>query len=131
VIQSITEDWADGSYTFRLDQNGWIELDQKTDLGPLEIMRRLVAGTWKAGMVREIVRVGLIGGGASPADALRLVRKHVEQRPILESIPLAVRIVECGLYAKPDKEGDAGERTAGPITSGELIPQPSSEAQRP
>ncbi len=88
-----------------------------------------MSGAWRVHEVRDIIRLGLIGGGTAPADALRLVRSYVEQRPILESVPLALRIVESGLYAPPAKDGEAGEPQAGPTPqAGELTPHNSTEA---
>ena len=130
-MQSITEDWADGTYTFRLRYGEWIELQTKVDKGPLEILQRLMQGQWRVHEVREIVRLGLIGGGTPPATALGMVKTYVEQRPMLENVGLALRIVECGLYAPPAKEGDMGEPMAGPTPENGALTLPPSTATQP
>ena len=99
MYQSITEDWADGTYTFRLNQAGWIELDRTLDRGPLQLFRGIQSGEWRIKWVSEIIRCGLIGGGMKPAEAIPLLREYVEKRPPLENLPLALRILETGLYA--------------------------------
>jgi Phage tail tube protein, GTA-gp10 len=126
-MQTITEDWADGTYSFRLRYGEWIELQSKIDKGPLELLQRLMSGAWRVHELRETIRLGLIGGGATPSAALTLVKNYVEQRPMLESVPIALRIVEASLYAPPSKEGEAGEHQAGTVSSGELTPLNSTE----
>jgi hypothetical protein len=132
MYQSFTEDWADGTYSFRLDQGGWIELDRKLDAGPIEIFQRLKNSTWRVNWIVEIIRCGLIGGGMKPAEAIPLIRRYVEKEPPLDNIELAMRIVEAGLYSPPAKEGEAGELQAGPTPeNGELTPPNSTEVLPP
>lgn len=96
-------DWADGSYTFKL---GWGELEllqEKTDCGPLFLLDRLAGKNWRVGDISHTIRLGLIGGGMKPEDALKLVRNYVESRPPLENTMLAYYILNAGVQGAPDE----------------------------
>lgn len=99
----ITLDWADGTHDFRLAWRQLVELQEKCDAGPNVVLQRLYDGTWKVQDILETIRVGLIGGGMKPADALRLVRIYVEERPPLENVLVAQAILGAGLMGAPDE----------------------------
>lgn len=73
-------DFGDGSHRFRLALGELEELQEKTGVGPFMLMQRMITGEWRTQDVVQTLRLGLIGGGMPPADALRLVRRYVEQR---------------------------------------------------
>lgn len=112
-------DWADGSYEFRLAWGQLIELQELCDAGPFVILDRLSRGTWRMGDIGHTIRLGLIGGGAKPEDALRLVRNYVESRPPMENVMMARGILGVGLQGAPDeKPGEAeGEAESDTTTS--------------
>lgn len=90
----ITLQWADGDYDFRLSLAQLEELDEKLAVGPLALYRRLVDGTWRVLDVREVIRIGLIGGGQKPQDATRLVRRYVDaEADWIEHARIAAAIV--------------------------------------
>jgi hypothetical protein len=101
---AITLDWADGTYAFRLPWGQLAELQEKTGCGPQFLLSRLVAGSWKVEDLRETIRLGLIGGGAEPLKALDLVRRYVEQRPLLESVMPARAILTAALVGAPGED---------------------------
>lgn len=107
----ITREWGDGDYQFRLAYGQWLELDQLLGVGPMALYRRLINSQWKANDLREIIRLGLIGGGCDPLKALRLVKVYVEDRPLLESVEIAALIMEAGLVV-PDGARKPGEAEA-------------------
>lgn len=90
-------DWADGTYSFRLAIDGVEELEEKCDLGIIEIAARLQARTCRLKQISEVLRIGLIGGGMKPVDALKLVRRHVDERPVDENRDVAYAVVLAGL----------------------------------
>ncbi|KQX35336.1 hypothetical protein ASD04_14955 [Devosia sp. Root436] len=95
--------WADGKYTFRL---GWGELallQEATDCGPLFLIERLGGKHWRIGDISAAIRLGLIGGGLEPANALKLVEAYVESRPPMENVMLAYAIVAAGVQGAPDE----------------------------
>lgn len=124
-------DWADGTHTFRLTMTAAIELEEKCDAPIAVIARRLMLGEWKINDVRETIRLGLIGGGAKPHDALRLVRSYVddiERYPLSESALIARTIAGGAVYGFSASPLAAGEGTA------ETEPPPAStppESTRP
>jgi len=93
-----TLDWADGTYCFRLTLAGAIELESKCDAPIAIIHHRLVTGQYKVADLRETIRMGLIGGGLEPTQALKLVRTYVDERPLSESWVIA-SVIMGGLFS--------------------------------
>jgi hypothetical protein len=63
--------------------------------------------------IRETLRLGLVGGGMKHGDALRLVRAHVEERPIEDNRHYAFLVIQAALYGAPEErvgEFDAPDR---------------------
>lgn len=107
---SITLDWADGTYTFRLAWGELIKLQEACDAGPFVILQRLGSGTWRMQDIRETIRLALIGGETPPEKALQLVRDYVESRPPLETLMLARGILMTAINGPPDEEPGKARR---------------------
>jgi hypothetical protein len=71
------------------------ELERKTGAGIGVLCQRLFAGQFSHADITETVRLALIGGGASPKEADDLVAAYALGRPLSETYPLAVSILEC------------------------------------
>lgn len=100
----VTLAWADGDYTFRL---GWGELEllqESCNAGPYVILNRLYDETWRVGDISHVIRLGLIGGGKKPVEALDLVRRYVERRPPMENIVFAQGILQVALVGAPEEK---------------------------
>ena len=129
---SITFDWADDTHTFRLPLGQLRELQEKTDAGPLSLLRRLQGGTWRVDDAREVIRLGLIGGGMKPEDALTLTRRYVDPPcPMLASVNTAVLILGAAVLGVDDEPLPGKDRTA-EATTGSASPsstdmEPSSD----
>lgn len=95
--------WADGDYDFALRWGELAELQEKTDAGPYVVLQRIGSGSWRVEDISNVVRLGLIGGGMTPADALKKVRMYVEQRPPMENVPLAYAVLQASLLGAPDE----------------------------
>ena len=95
-----TAPFAGRDYTFRLDYPRAVELEDACGTGLFAVMRWIELGTWKTDTVREIIRLGLIGGGLPPLDSLSLVKRYVDTRPISESVELALRIVSGFVFGE-------------------------------
>jgi hypothetical protein len=131
---SLSLDWADGTYTFRLAWGQISELQEKTGCGPQMLLSRLTDGSWRADDLRETIRLGLVGGGVEPLRALNLVRAYVEQRPLLESVMPARAILTAALVGvegepwpgkdQPGKTKDPDPSTDGSTSPGSTAPQP-------
>ncbi len=109
-------DWADGTYTFRLGLGETDELERKLDLGIFQIVTRLspVIRTCRLTDISEVLRLGLIGGGMKPADALAKVRKYVDERPVDENRDIAYAITLAALHRlhSNELEKPSGEQEA-------------------
>lgn len=110
----VSFEWADGEHTFALKIGQLIELQEKCDAGPPLILARLSGSAWRVSDVRETIRLGLIGGGMSPTDALKLTVRYVDERPLAESAMPANVILAAALYGAPEGDEDAppGKPTA-------------------
>lgn len=109
---SITLDWADGTYQFALKWGELRLLQEATDCGPQELLRKLYDGSWLVDHLSHIIRCGLIGGGMEPAKALKMVRSYVESRPPLETMKYAEAVLAAGLAGAPDEQ--VGKKAAAP-----------------
>ena len=107
---SITLDWADGTYVFRL---AWSELEmlqEAVDAGPWVVLGRLFDRTCRVGDISHVIRLGLIGGGKEPVEALKLTRAYVEARPPAENVMVAIGILGAALNGA--REEPVGETVA-------------------
>lgn len=101
---SYTGLWADGNYRFRLAIGQLRELQEKCNAGPPEIFERLMKNTWRVDDVRETLRLGLIGGGTPPSQALALVIRYVDMRPWMENVPAALEVMGAALVGDPNDQ---------------------------
>lgn len=104
--------WGDGDHPFRLGIGQLRELQDKTNCGPLELLKRLGTGTWRVDDLYETLRIGLIGGGKKPTEALALVQRYVLERPLAESVPPAQAVLMVCLYGdlEDTKMGETDRR---------------------
>lgn len=128
---SVTFDWGDGEHRFRLAIGQLRELQDKIGVGPFALYSRIDLGTWMVDDLRETIRLGLIGGGAKPAEALALVRHYVDDRPLMESVDPARTIIGAALAGDP-KDTVGKERPEESATNGSASPsstetEPSSD----
>jgi hypothetical protein len=109
---SVTITWADGEHRFRLAIGQARELAELVNkprlemgwpvIGPMTLWGlTLKSDAWPHD-VREILRLGLIGGGAKPFEALALVKRYVEERPWLECMLVAEAVMRAALAGVPD-----------------------------
>jgi hypothetical protein len=116
----VTLAWGEGEATvFRLPFGLAADLEQTyAPLSVYEMLELALRSRLPLRIVRDVLRIGLIGGGATPAEALRLVRIYCEQRPFTESQIPAIKVLEAALL------GPTGE-TAGKA-SGETAERPAA-----
>lgn len=96
-------DWADGSYPFALPLAQLEELQTLCDAGPMVIAQRLEHGIWTSKEVYQTLRLGLIGGGMPPGEALAKTKLYVLERPWAENVPFAFAVIRAVLFGKPDE----------------------------
>jgi hypothetical protein len=132
---SVTLTWADGEHKFRLAIGQLRELQEKTDAGPVEVLDRLATRRWRLDDVRETLRLGLIGGGMAPVKALGLVKRYVDERPLMESLPAAQAVLLAAIVGVPEDEVGKGEAeettTSGSASRPFTAPEPQSDLAHP
>ena len=101
---SLTLKWADGTYTFHLAWGELIQLQNKLDAGPSYILNQLLTNEWRVEYISEVIRLGLIGGGQTPAEAVKLVEYYVTNRPPMENIAVAQALLAKALVGGGDVE---------------------------
>lgn len=125
---SISFDWADGHHRFRLPIGQLRELQEKTGVGPMRLFLRLMEDDWKVDDLREIMRIGLIGGGMSPVEALDLVRRYVDGRPLVETHPHALLVIGAALHGSEQEPQPGKEEAPDAATDATLSNSPPSTA---
>lgn len=99
-----TIEWGDGRHYCRLPIGLRAELEAKRGCGIMAIRERLLSKAWYGDDIRETIRLGLIGGGKAPMEALRLVATYCDGLPLIpESWAAAVRIIDAHVMGQ---EGD-------------------------
>lgn len=86
------------------------ELQTKLDAGPMVVFRRIYSGNYVIDDIREVLRLGLIGGGATASEASRLVKLYLDREPLVEHAGLALEVLSAVLFGKgaqPAPEPDA------------------------
>ena len=75
--------WADGTHLFALKAVQIRELENICKEGIGRICMRVFSGIdYTYAMLRETIRLGLIGGGMAPVNAKTLVDMYVDNQPI-------------------------------------------------
>ncbi len=117
--------WGDGTYSFRLAFGELAELQEKTGVGPQLLLSRLIDGSWRVADAYDTIRLGLIGGGKSPVEALTLCDRYVRERPLLESLSPAKAILLAALSGVEGEEWP-GKDGSGATQAGDLSPTDGS-----
>lgn len=114
---SVTLDWADGRYIFRLGLKQLEELQAVCDAGPELLEKRLESGIPNARDLREIIRLGLIGGGTEPIRALTLVERYVDDAPRMPNHLVARLVIQACLLGSPDDPVGKSQAEADPAAT--------------
>jgi len=123
---SVELDWADGTFAFRLAWGELEKLQEACDAGPYVILNRLVDNSWRVGDISNVIRLGLIGGGMAPVDALKKTREYVEKRPPMESLMFAQAILSAAIVGAPDEGAGKKDAAANPAESNSTISRTES-----
>lgn len=90
--------FGDATRTFRLSPDMIGELERKTERGIGGLCRDLFKGEFRHSEILETIRLALIGGGETPAVAASLVAVYGAARPLAETYPLAVAVLEAAWF---------------------------------
>lgn len=112
MARAVEITWAGGEHPFLLNIELLRALQSKCDAGPAWVLARLSTQQWMVDDIVEPIRLGLEGGGATKADARKLVQKFVEDRPLTESLKTAQMVLMSSLYSTEDEDAP-GESQAG------------------
>jgi len=105
---------GDGEHTFALPFPLAEELQRKTGVGIGALFQRVRTLTFSIADISETIRLGLIGGGMEPKEAFELVRTYVHPRPLAETLPVAMSILEVVWFGAPtDQPADDQSSEAG------------------
>lgn len=85
---------GDGDHNFALLPAQVAELERATGIGIGVLFQRVVARAFHMRDIVDVIRLGLVGGGTAPNKAHDLVADYVTSRPLAETVPLAVAILE-------------------------------------
>ena len=129
--------WGDGEHKFNLAKLRCVlELEEKCNAGVAEILKRILEGTWRFNDLRETIRLGLIGGGASPDQAIRLTNRYCDDRPWAESVEPARTIILSAMFGVPEddpltKKAETERAKGEPSMTREGMSAPSSTDSAP
>jgi hypothetical protein len=115
---SIRFDWGGATRTFRLAIGELRLLQEELRVSPFAVLDRMQRGAPMVDDMSAVMRLGLEGGGETPAGALLLIRRYVHERPLGESITPAVLVLASALYgAEGDEPGESSGVADGPTAS--------------
>ncbi|MFN6950985.1 MAG: gene transfer agent family protein [Albidovulum sp.] len=122
----VTLVWFDGEDDFRLGIGEIRALQEKTGAGPETLRRRIVDGNWFIDDLRETIRLGLIGAGCKPSEAMEKVKRSFDARPFGESRVIAATIILAAVVGVPDDP--VGKPSAEEAATGatDALPSPLS-----
>ena len=86
--------FGDGEKLFAFPTRELIEeLERKTGVGIGGLFRRFRASDYSLSDVLQVLRLGLVGGGAAPAEAEQLISVYGLGRPLTEVFTVADGII--------------------------------------
>jgi hypothetical protein len=93
--------FGDASYRFALTDDMIHELENVTAIGIGALYTRVVNSEFRISDIVQIIRLGLIGGGNAPTTAKRLVDAYAVNRPLDETLPLTLDILDARWLGTP------------------------------
>ncbi|WP_011581232.1 MULTISPECIES: gene transfer agent family protein [Chelativorans] len=90
--------FGDREHDFRLTPELIIELERVTNTGIGGLFRRFLQRDFRHSELLEMVRLGLIGGGADPKEAAALIAAYAVPLPVMELYVLALTIIETVMF---------------------------------
>lgn len=87
--------FGDAEHDFQLTPEMIVELERLIGSGIGTIFGRLARNEFSFTEVVETIRLGLIGGGMAPQKALALVDAYARRRPMSETLPTALAVLEA------------------------------------
>lgn len=112
--------FGDADYDLKIGIGEAEELDELFQLGLLELIDR--AGAVHVRIIRETIRVALVGGGMDKERAATLAARHVADGYFAEAAQLAADVLDAAIRGAPE---DPPGEDQGEVTT--PIPSPTAE----
>ena len=87
--------FGDAEYSFALTDDMITELERLSGVGIGALYMRAVGMQFSIADIVQTIRLGLIGGGMNPQRAKTLTDTYAANRPMSETFPLALDILDC------------------------------------
>lgn len=100
--------FGEGEHAFALTHDLIVELEKKTGTGIGSLCLRFPEGHFRHAELVEIIRLSLIGGGASPQDATSLADTYAAKRPLKETFPIAIAVLQAVWSGAPAQDSANG-----------------------
>jgi hypothetical protein len=131
--------WGDGPNKFRFAIGEFRELQERINerririgapvVGPMSLLATLRAKDAWPDDVRDVLRIGLVGGGMPIKDAHRRLVLYFDNKPPLEHMLTAYAALFAGLVGVPEESGvDVKKKTQAPT---QTSPSTSEEFTEP
>jgi len=111
---STTLFWGDEEHRFRIAIGEFRELQEKINgrraasglpaIGPTTLANSIRANDAWPDDVRDVLRIGLIGGGKKPHEAHQLLVQYFDRRPPADSYLVAFAVLVGAFLGAPDDE---------------------------
>ncbi|MER8490109.1 gene transfer agent family protein [Mesorhizobium australicum] len=95
--------FGDGDRAFTLTPELIQELERKTGAGIGSLCTRIPEGHFRLAELVQILRLSLIGGGTSPQEAAALADTYAAKRPLNESFPIVIAVLQAVWSGEPAK----------------------------
>ena len=96
--------FGDAEYPFRLTAKMILELERVTGAGIGALCTRVLNKQFTHSDISETLRLSLIGAGMSPERATSLIATYAIDRPLIETFPIAVAVLELAWFGNPHGE---------------------------
>lgn len=125
--------WGDGDHVFNIAKIGQLlELEDKCAAGIMEIFDRIRNNKWKVNDLRETIRLALIGGGKTPVEAITLIKRYFDDRPLQENVIMAQIILMAAIVGVPgDEVGKENAEETKTEETNASSPLPSTDQAQP
>lgn len=114
--------WGDGPQRFKFGIGQFRELQDNVNrrrlaiggpmVGPMSLANALRTNDAWPDDIRDVLRLGLIGGGMKPAEAHRLMTHYFDPIPPMENMRPAFVVLIAGLVGAPGEASDSKKKPA-------------------
>ncbi len=91
-------------------------------VGPMDLLNALRANNAWPDDIRDVLRLGLIGGGMKPPEAHSEMVHYFDRSPPLEHMKTAMVVLLAGLAGAPGDDDAAKKKTATTDQDGQVTP---------